>query len=87
MTDSFAFNDGFTCPLAKIKIATVVNRVETGEERSETVERNDEERRHLAEVSPRLLTGLGDLALTVFSVLGRVWYRRASCGSSSLQRR
>lgn len=28
----------------------VVNRVETGEERSETVERVDEERRHLAEV-------------------------------------
>jgi cullin 3 len=50
-TDTFAFNDAFTAPLAKIKIATVVNRVETGEERSETVERVDEERRHLAEVS------------------------------------
>ncbi|KAL7411333.1 ubiquitin ligase SCF complex subunit Cullin [Mrakia frigida] len=48
-SDSFAFNDGFTAPLAKIKIAMVVNRVETGEERSETVERVDEERRHLAE--------------------------------------
>ena len=57
-SDSFAFNDGFTAPLAKIKIAMVVNRVETGEERSETVERVDEERRHLAEVSWSFLSSL-----------------------------
>jgi cullin 3 len=48
-TDSFAFNDNFTAPIVKIKIATVANKVETGEERTETVEKVDEERKHQAE--------------------------------------
>lgn len=49
-TDSFVFNDAFTAPLAKIKIAMVANKVETVEQRGETNEKVDEERRFLTEV-------------------------------------
>ena len=49
-TDSFAFNDGFTAPLAKIKIAMVASKVETTEERSETNDKVMEDRRHMIEV-------------------------------------
>lgn len=50
-TDKFAFNDGFTSPLARIKIMQVSSKVETGKEREETQEMVDEERRHMVEVS------------------------------------
>lgn len=49
--DKFSFNSGFTCPLAKIKIQTVVGKVENNEERKETHERVEEERKHQIEVS------------------------------------
>lgn len=49
--DVFAFNDSFTCPLAKIKIMQVASKVETSKEREETQEQVDEERRHQVEVS------------------------------------
>jgi cullin 3 len=49
--DNFSFNSGFTCPLAKIKIQTIVGKVENNEERAETQERVDEERKHQIEVS------------------------------------
>ncbi|CDZ97609.1 Cullins [Phaffia rhodozyma] len=49
VTDSFVFNDAFTAPLAKIKIAMVANKVETNEQREETNEKVDEERRFLTE--------------------------------------
>ncbi|KAF9267718.1 Cullin-domain-containing protein [Marasmius fiardii PR-910] len=48
-TDSFSFNSGFTSNLQKIKIGTVSSKVETGEERKETQDRIDEERRHQTE--------------------------------------
>jgi len=48
--DKFSFNVGFTCPLAKIKIQTIIGKVESGAERTETQERVDEERRHQIEV-------------------------------------
>ncbi|KAG5720239.1 Cullin-3 [Termitomyces sp. T112] len=44
--DIFSFNAGFTSNLRKIKVGTVVSRVESGEERKETRDRIDEERRH-----------------------------------------
>jgi len=44
--DSFSFNVDFSSPLQKIKISTVAARVETGEERKETQDRVDEERRY-----------------------------------------
>jgi len=47
--DKFSFNVGFTCPLAKIKIQTIIGKVESGAERTETQERVDEERRHQIE--------------------------------------
>ncbi|KAF8896373.1 Cullin, partial [Infundibulicybe gibba] len=47
--DSFSFNDDFTSTLQKIKINTISSRVETGEERKETRDRIDEERRHQTE--------------------------------------
>ncbi|KAG6879880.1 pre-tRNA nuclear export protein [Termitomyces sp. T32_za158] len=47
--DCFSFNAGFTSNMRKIKIGTVVSRVETGEERKETRDRIDEERRHQTE--------------------------------------
>ncbi|KAG7089606.1 hypothetical protein E1B28_011272 [Marasmius oreades] len=48
-SDSFSFNSGFTSNLQKIKIGTVSSKVETGEERKETRDRIDEERRHQTE--------------------------------------
>lgn len=50
-TDSFAFNESFTSPLARIKIMQVSSRVETTKEREETQEMVDEERKHMVEVS------------------------------------
>jgi len=44
--DSFSFNADFSSPLQKIKISTVAARVESGEERRETQDRVDEERRY-----------------------------------------
>ncbi|KAI0264505.1 Cullin-domain-containing protein [Gloeopeniophorella convolvens] len=44
--DSFSFNADFASPLQKIKISTVAARVESGEERKETQDRVEEERRH-----------------------------------------
>ncbi|KAJ9117605.1 hypothetical protein QFC22_004455 [Naganishia vaughanmartiniae] len=47
--DQFSFNNNFTCPLAKIKIQTIVGKVENTEERAETQEKVDEERKHQIE--------------------------------------
>ncbi|KAI0033547.1 Cullin-domain-containing protein [Vararia minispora EC-137] len=47
--DSFSFNTDFTARLQKIKISTVAARVESGEERKETQNRVEEERRHQTE--------------------------------------
>ncbi|ORY31654.1 Cullin [Naematelia encephala] len=48
-TDKFAFNDGFTSPLARIKIMQVASKVESNKEREDTQEQVDEERRHMVE--------------------------------------
>ena len=57
--DYFSFNEGFQSELNKIKIAVVAAKVESGEERKETRERIDEERKHQTDVgrfcSPLLL--------------------------------
>lgn len=50
-SDSFRVNLNFSSPLAKIKIATIANRVETSEERKETDEKVEEERKHQTDVS------------------------------------
>jgi len=47
--DSFSFNHEFSSDLRRIKISTVVSKVETGDERKETRNRVDEERRHQTE--------------------------------------
>ena len=49
-SDRFSFNADFTAPLQKIKISTVSQRVENVEERKETQDRVDEERKHQTEV-------------------------------------
>lgn len=49
--DTFEFNEGFQCSLAKFKIMQVASKVETSKEREETQEQVDEERRHVVEVS------------------------------------
>ena len=49
-SDSFSFNEGFQSDLHKIKIAVVAAKVESGEERKETRDRIDEERKHQADV-------------------------------------
>jgi cullin 3 len=49
--DSFSFNVDFSAPLQKIKISTVAARVEDADERKETKDRVDEERRHQMDVS------------------------------------
>ena len=48
--DSFSFNIDFTSPLYKLKISTVASRVESADERKETKDRVDEERRYQTEV-------------------------------------
>jgi cullin 3 len=48
--DSFSFNADFSSPLQKIKISTVAARVESGEERKETQDRVEEERRYQTDV-------------------------------------
>ena len=48
--DSFSFNEDFSAPLQKLKIAVVSARVEGQEERQETNDRIDEERKHQIEV-------------------------------------
>jgi len=47
--DSFSFNADFSAPLQKIKISTISSRVESTEERKETQDRVEEERRHQTE--------------------------------------
>lgn len=49
-SDSFSFNNDFTCPMQKIKISTVSAKVETTKERRETRDRIEEERHHQIEV-------------------------------------
>ena len=48
--DSFSFNADFSSPLQKIKISTIAARVESGEERKETQDRVEEERRYQTDV-------------------------------------
>ena len=48
--DRFVFNENFTSPLARIKIAQIAARVETQAERKETNEKVLEERQHLTDV-------------------------------------
>ncbi|KZT56924.1 Cullin-domain-containing protein [Calocera cornea HHB12733] len=47
--DTFSFNHDFTAPLMRIKISTVASRVENADERQETKDRVDEERKHQTE--------------------------------------
>lgn len=48
--DSFSFNADFTAPLQRIKISTVSSRPETNQERKETQDKIDEERKHQIDV-------------------------------------
>lgn len=50
-SDRFAFNSGFTCNLARIKVMQVAARVESVKEREETEVMVEEERKHQIEVS------------------------------------
>ncbi|KAL4252320.1 cullin family protein [Abortiporus biennis] len=47
--DSFSFNTNFSAPLYKIKIGTIVTKVENADERRETKDRIDEERKYQTE--------------------------------------
>ncbi|OBZ72299.1 Cullin-4A [Grifola frondosa] len=47
--DSFSFNADFSAPLQKIKIGTVASRVENPDERKDTKDHIDEERKHQTE--------------------------------------
>lgn len=50
-TDTFSFNADFSAPLQKIKISTIASRVENTEERKETKDRVEEDRKHQTEVT------------------------------------
>jgi cullin 3 len=45
-SDSFSFNHDFTAPLQRIKIGTIASKAENTDERRETREKVDEERKH-----------------------------------------
>ncbi|KDR76203.1 hypothetical protein GALMADRAFT_225884 [Galerina marginata CBS 339.88] len=47
--DAFSFHNDFSCPMKKIKIATISSKVENSEERKETRDRIEEERKHQME--------------------------------------
>lgn len=49
--DSFSFNNDFSSTITKIKIATVSSKIESKEERKETHDRIEEERKYLLDVS------------------------------------
>ena len=53
-TDTFSFNADFTSSMQRIKISTVAgsSKVENAEERKETRDRIEEERKHQIDVSP-----------------------------------
>ena len=61
-TDVFAFNEGFTSNLARVKIMQVASKVESVREREETQEQVDEERRHMVEVSRVVVSVLGRIS-------------------------
>jgi len=50
-TDSFSFNFSFTAPINKIKIQTIINKLESAEERQETDSKVDEGRKTQCDVS------------------------------------
>lgn len=52
-TDSFTFNTDFTAPTQRIKISTIsaMTKVENTEERKETMDRVEEQRKHQIDVS------------------------------------
>ncbi|KAF8910649.1 ubiquitin ligase SCF complex subunit Cullin [Gymnopilus junonius] len=47
--DTFSFNNDFTSPMKKIKVPTISSKVESTEERKETRDRIEEERKHWME--------------------------------------
>jgi cullin 3 len=47
--DTFSFNYDFSCPMKKVKIQTIASKVESSEERKETLDRIDDERKHQME--------------------------------------
>lgn len=80
-TDKFEFNNGFTCPLARIKIMQVASKVETGKEREETQEQVDEERKHMIEVSQ--MVGV-ELLLTAQACIVRVMKSKKTLSHNEL---
>lgn len=50
-TDSFSFNSSFSAPINKIKIQTVINKLESAEERQETDTKVEEGRKTQCDVS------------------------------------
>ena len=77
--DSFSFNADFSSPLQKIKISTVATRVESGEERKETQDRVEEERRYQTDVCIRASLDLqfGRLTGRIFKGLYNTDYESA----------
>jgi cullin 3 len=51
LTDEFSFNHEFTSQLQKIKLGLISTKAETKEQRKETQDRVEEERRYTTEVS------------------------------------
>jgi cullin 3 len=77
--DSFSFNTDFSSPLQKIRISTVAARVETGEERKETQDRVEEERRYQTDVRISLL-----ILPAVSDIMRKGMYRTDYEGSQAL---
>jgi cullin 3 len=65
--DSFSFNSEFSSALQKIKISTISSKVESNEERKETNDRIEEERKHQTEVGFIHDTNPGTISFTMVS--------------------
>lgn len=71
-TDEFSFNNEFTTPLQKIKVGLVSSRAETKEQRKETQDRVEEERRHTTEVGVltlSVLTGIDPVQACIVRIM------------------
>ena len=89
-TDSFSFNFSFTAPINKIKIQTIINKLESAEERQETDSKVDEGRKTQCDVSspfsrfPLDLTNESNLDLDRQACIVRIMKDRKTLPMQSL---
>lgn len=91
-TDKFAFNESFSAPLARIKVQTIANKVESVAESTETTERLDKERSQIVDAAivrimkNRKVLNHSELVNEVTSQLSRRFNPKVSMIKMSVER-